>query len=53
MKRDPEGTPELTPTEARQGRRTGSSTRVLLFGLLLAGIVAVFVYVYFGSLPRP
>lgn len=52
MKRDPNGTPELTANEARQGRRSGA-IRVLLFGLLLACVVAVFVWVYFGSLPRP
>lgn len=50
MERNSKGAPVLTKNEARQGKRTGM-VRVLTGGLLLAGIVAIVVWLYFASLP--
>ncbi len=49
MRTNHEGRPVLTPTEARQGRKTGVY-RILFASLALAIVAALFVYAYFYSL---
>ncbi|MBS0242547.1 MAG: hypothetical protein JSS20_10235 [Proteobacteria bacterium] len=49
--KDPDGTVELTPTEARQASPRQLNLRVLVFSLLLALIVAGGLYFVFRGDP--
>jgi hypothetical protein len=46
MEHDKDGTPVLTPREARQGVRVRAQTLVLVLSMILAAVAAVALYAW-------